>query len=638
MAVPGPRKTTTLDKKKVLGYLETGDSVATAMAKVHRHEKGIQYWLSNDAQFAESYARIRAIKEGQRANDRPEVPDFQEFCATYLKQPLHWHQLQWYDLLEGVDPRDMHPAETYSPGEPEKILVNTPVEHAKSTTLTVNYVVWRICKDPNVRVLIVSKTQVMAKKFLFAIKNRLTHPAYVELQRAFAPEGGWRATADAWTADMIYVGAEDRTSGEKDPTVQALGIRGQIYGARADLIIIDDGVNLENAHEYDKQIEWIQTEVETRLSGSGTLLVVGTRIAPLDLYVELQNPDRYVDGECPWTCLTQPAVLEFADDPVDWVTLWPMAQVACKCRSFCERGDVLPDENGQFPKWDGRHMNRIRRTKAPRTWAMVYMQQHVTEDAVFNAAAVRLAIDGMRQTGILVDGAPGHRQYGMQGVYVVAGMDPAMAGHTAAVVMAVDRATKQRWIMDIFDRAHTTPTEIRELIKTWTVKYGIHEWRIEKNAFQIMLTQDAEIRDFLATRGCLLREHFTGNNKWDADFGVASMSLLFGQVQKITTDKGGYTERVEGGLIHLPSPKESEAAKRLIEQLITWAPSTKNKTDIVMALWFAEIRAREIVNVTEGRNFQPNKFLGKRGLGSRAIVNLDMLVQQNQRPGKTIYI
>jgi hypothetical protein len=620
-------------KAKVLDLLERGKTVAEAMAAVKRHERTYDYWRKTDESFADSVRHIRELqaRTNTKATKR-EVPDFDVFCRDYLHQPLHFHQLQWFDLLEGREPRDLHPSETYSAGEPEKILVNTPVEHAKSTTLTVNYVVWRICQDPNVRVLIVSKTREMAKKFLYAIKNRLSHPAFRELQIAFAPEGGWKASAEAWTTEMIYVGAEDRTSGEKDPTVQALGIRGHIYGARADLIIVDDGVALDNAHEYEKQIEWLEAEVETRLSGSGMLMIVGTRIAPQDLYGELENPERYVDGVSPWTRLVQPAVLEFADDPADWVTLWPMSQAPCKCRQFCNKGDIDADENGLYPKWDGRHLNKIRKAKSPRTWAMVYMQQQVLDDAVFLAAAVRASIDGARRPGPMVAGAVGHREHGMEGCYVVAGLDPAMAENTAAVVMAVDRTTKRRWVLDVFDRKGVTPTEMRNLIKDWTVKFSIHEWRIEKNAFQIMLTQDEEIRNFLASRGCLLREHYTGKNKWDGDFGVASMALLFGTVTRTTTGRGGYIEKVEGGLIGLPSTNDSEACKRLVEQLITWQPDMKGKlkTDIVMALWFAEIRAREIANHAQGVNHLPNKFLGRRARNQRAVINLDAMFQSMQ--------
>ena len=68
------------------------------------------------------------------------------------------------------------------------------------------------------------------------------------------------------------------------------------------------------------------------------------------------------------------------------------------------------------------------------------------------------------------------------------------------------------------------------------------EWRVEKNAFQIMLTRDPEIRSFLAARGVLLAEHYTGNNKRDPDFGVASMSVLF----------DGWAEGT--ALIDIPSP------------------------------------------------------------------------------------
>jgi len=616
-------------KNRVIDLIKSGATVEEAMAKVKRHPKTYENWRKDPA-FAQAVDHARALLSQKRAGIIKEVPDFPEFCERYLRQPLHWHQLQWYDLLEGREPRDLHPSETFIEGDPDRILVNTPPEHAKSTTLTVNYVTWRICKDPNVRIIIVSKGLMMARKFVTAIKFRLNHPAYKDLQLAFAPEGGWKATAESWTTDMIYVGAENRDSGEKDPTVQALGIGGQIYGARADLIIMDDCVDGKNAHEFEKQIDWIQREVDSRVASDGLMLLVGTRMAPRDLYSEVLLPERYPEGDCPWTVLTQPVVLEFSEDPANWQTLWPKSNQACKCRQFCNKGDLPPDDDGMYPKWDGQHMHRKRSRMDRRNWALVYMQQQILEDAVFPSAAVTAAIDGQRQPGPMVAGGLGHRPFGMEGLYVIAGLDPAMAENTAAVVMGVDRATKRRWVLDVFDRKHVTPTEMRSLIKRWTDRYGVNEWRIEKNAFQIMLTQDPEIRDFLATRGCLLREHFTGANKWDNDFGVASMEMLFGRVVKTQSEKGGISEKVEGGLIGLPSTKESEACKRLVEQLITWAPETKNKTDIVMALWFCEIRAREIVNTFLGATHLPNTFLGRRGRDARATVNLDVLYQEQQ--------
>ena len=151
-------------------------------------------------------------------------------------------------------------------------------EHAKSTVITVNYSTYRIALDPNVRIIVVSKTLVKAREFVYAIKQRLSHPRWLPLQNAYAPEGGWKQDADTWRTDTVYLGGDARNSSEKDPTLQALGMGGQIYGARADLIILDDCITTANAHEWEKQINWLQKEVITRLGKNGKLLVVGTRI------------------------------------------------------------------------------------------------------------------------------------------------------------------------------------------------------------------------------------------------------------------------------------------------------------------------------------------------------------------------
>lgn len=188
-----------------------------------------------------------------------------------------------------------------------------------------------------------------------------------------------------------------------------------------------------NAHEFEKQITWIQGEVMSRISAAGKLLVIGTRMAPVDLYSELQNPGWYPDDESPWTYFAQPAVLEFHEDPARWVTLWPRT-------SEPEAGvkNQLPDEDGLYPKWDGPRLNKKRSRMQPRVWAMVFMQQQVVDDAIFPSEAVNGCINGARMAGLLTP-EQGWRKAGMAGLYVVAGLDPAMVGNTAAVVMGVDR-------------------------------------------------------------------------------------------------------------------------------------------------------------------------------------------------------
>jgi hypothetical protein len=110
---------------------------------------------------------------------------------------------------------------------------------------------------------------------------------------------------------------------------------------------------------------------------------MGTRVAPNDLYREIRNPDHWSHGKSPFTYLAMPAVLEFAEKPEDWVTLWPESD-----RPWEGDEDEPPNERGLWTKWDGRQLYERRGEVGPGTWAMVYQQQDVQEDSIFPPAAV----------------------------------------------------------------------------------------------------------------------------------------------------------------------------------------------------------------------------------------------------------
>ena len=163
-----------------------------------------------------------------------------------------------------------------------------------------------------------------------------------------------------------------------------------------------------------------------------------------------------------------------------------------------------------------------------------------------------------------------------------------------------------------------TPAQIRDLIKGWTEKYKPKVWVIEKNAFQLFLTQDEEINRHLASRGIRLVQHYTGGNKMDSEFGVASMSALFGML-----DKDG--KFIKGtNLLELPRT-DNEHIKALVEQLITWSAGTKNKQDGPMALWFAETQMRDYINQAGayGGSFVKNPFATRHQIANRKVVNLE---------------
>ena len=217
------------------------------------------------------------------------------------------------DLIEKREPSWLHPSMTYVRGDTDLLVVNVPPEFAKTMTVSINFATYATAMNPNIRGLLVSKTGQMSQKMLYAVKSRLTEPSYADLHRDYAPKTGFAYGSNRWTQDTIYLNPEVRDSGEKDPTWQALGIGSQIYGARADLIILDDCVDSTNANDFERQIEWIQSHVMSRLTPNGLLLLIGTRLAPMDLYMEVQNPGLYPEERSPWTYLAMPAVLEFAD-------------------------------------------------------------------------------------------------------------------------------------------------------------------------------------------------------------------------------------------------------------------------------------------------------------------------------------
>jgi hypothetical protein len=608
-------------KRVILTCVAQGMTIEQACTSAGKSMKTYEYYRRTDKVFADKVDRTRlGLKDKTFAAGDVHDISFAEFRERFLHNKTFPHQQNLIDVIEGREPGWLHPSMKWEPGlASNRILLNIPPNHAKSMTITVDYVTWQVARNPNFRVLIVSQTQRLAADFLYAIKQRLTHPMYEDLQQAYAAGVGFNSKSASWQATRITFGDELRESSEKDPNIEAVGIGGQIYGKRADMIIIDDAVTLSNANDFERQIKWLTQDVRSRLNPTGKLIVIGTRVASVDLYRELRNPDRYPGGLVPWKYLAMPALLETDESPENWVTLWPASD-----QPFDGQGEDQKNDTGLYPRWNGRNLFNERQSMDASTWALIYQQQDISDDAIFDPVCVRGSIDGMRKAGPLNAGYPGHPK-DLNGFTFICGLDPAMVGDTAVVCYAVDRSSHKRYIVDAHKITRPTPAQIRQLIFDWTDIYKPSEWIVEKNAFQAFLTQDENIKMHLASRGVVLKEHHTGNNKWDAGFGVASMSTLFGTKQ--LADGKHHRDN----LIHLPSD-QTENIKALIEQLITWSPTTKGKTDMVMALWFCEIRAREMINYGQySKHHMKNPFLSNYEKSKRVVVNIDELLAEKEQ-------
>lgn len=586
----------------MIAAIRDGVQVREAMALVDRSEETYKDWRKLDVGFREQVDAVREIARAARSRahgERPEVPDFETFCVEYLNLPLPEHHLRVLDVLQGKEPRNMHPAIRYQVGRPNRLILNFAPYFAKTTAWSVGYVVYRLMKDPNVRIAIVSQTQQFAKKIIHQVKQILTMPQYAKLQAAWMPEGGWKG--DSWTSTAIYLSGVDVA--QKDPSLQALGLNGQIYGSRLDLILLDDLVTGKNVHTFEELADFVNTEVASRVDENGELIVLGTRMGANDLYSTLREKVEW-DGETPvWTWLAQPAVLEEPGrDPKSWVCTWPAM-------------------------WHGEALARARAEVGEKRWQLTYQQMDTSLDQVFPTGAVMASIDHRRASGPI------------EGLWTCLGVDPAANGYTAMIVMGLDRATGRRYVLDGFVQAKCPPDLFMHKMRGFITRYQCREVVIETNAVQGFIARQQDFRDFCFTNSCLIREHMTGGNKWDPDLGVASMSPWFQGCAEHDPETDVWTRRpTEFHPISLPNPKFSGPwLDMLTTQLTTWQPRENKRnqttpTDAVMALWFSSLGIQRAID--QGRNTPRhinNPFLTRGDRKDRVVVNLQELREQQLR-------
>src|SRR5690348_2199450 len=169
--------------------LGAGATVKEACAQAKRSVSWYENLRGSDPDFRraadEAKARAAKAKDGSKDPTLYQL-SFAEWRQKFLGRATYPHMQNLIDVMEGRDPSWMHPSMTWEPASRDRIVMNIPVYHAKSQTVTVDWVTYKLCLNPNLQILIVSKKQEQAKKFLYQIKQRLTSNLYSDLQMAYA--------------------------------------------------------------------------------------------------------------------------------------------------------------------------------------------------------------------------------------------------------------------------------------------------------------------------------------------------------------------------------------------------------------------------------------------------------------------
>lgn len=218
---------------------------------------------------------------------------------SIVAAPVHKY---WHNVLERSD----------------RCVIWSHVDAGKTQQLAVARPIWRVGRNPNRRVAIVSNTMTQASKIIRTIGQYLESSK--EVKEVFPHLRPARNSSLPWTHSQLTV---ERSAISKDPTFQACGVHGNIMGARIDDLVLDDILDFENTrtkHARDELLRWILNTLIGRLTDESTVWVIGNAWHPEDAMHELAKMPRF-------TAYRFPVVRDGTEEST-WPVSWTPKRIA----------------------------------------------------------------------------------------------------------------------------------------------------------------------------------------------------------------------------------------------------------------------------------------------------------------------
>lgn len=180
-----------------------------------------------------------------------------------------------------------------STGEINRLMLFLPPRHGKTEMTTIRYPVWRMEREPNLRVIVGAYNQLLANKF--SRKARRIAESRLALNRE-------RYAVEDW--ETVQGGG-----------LRAIGVGAGITGQGGNLIVIDDPVKSREeaqSEAYRERVwDWYRDDLYTRLEPGGAIILIMTRWHEDDLAGRILASE---DGPN-WIMVSLPAEAE-ASDPL----------------------------------------------------------------------------------------------------------------------------------------------------------------------------------------------------------------------------------------------------------------------------------------------------------------------------------
>lgn len=514
-------------------------------------ESAYRKWRQHYPGFRRKVDAIKARHSDQKQKNAALRAGFAAFRKTYFGFDSPKFHLDIVDALENSPPGSV-------------TLVLMPPEHGK-TTIVEDFCGYMLAKDPNFRITVGSQNVKHAVKVLGRVKDRMTDEGnaqrYVLDFGPFAPDATRKT--QTWSATQFNVWQKD--SGERDYSMQALGITSAIQGTRADLMIIDDVQGMTNLNETVAILTKLRQDWLSRSGSFGRCVILGTRVGPGDVYEELENSTlvnrviKYSAYRGEMKAWTEPKGHNPKEDPreiPDHITTW-----------------LWPERYSPLNYL-------VMRVNAGETaWSRNYMQRgDLGGTNPFKADM--LAAAARREFSVK------HNRHDHFDGEIVIAIDPGFGVNaTMAALMTKDFMLPVTWRLD-YELTNTQQIwQILEdtILNVQSATQPVTEVVLEDKAFQKGLLDDQGLVSLRERFKFRSHGHQTGANKYDPDLGIPQMARSF--------------ERSE---LILPGAEDSEtaAARALLDDhMIKWRPYKRGNRltqDLVITLWFCWMTWRRL--------------------------------------------
>ena len=181
-------------------------------------------------------------------------------------------------------------------GENDRLVVNMPPQHSKSSMVSLAFPFWLICRNPDTKILIVNNSDGLSETFGLQIRD---------LFRRYSEYFGVYLSEDKSSNKYMMFQDKPKNGTNYEGSIRLVGAgSSKITGTPVDFIIIDDpyeGFADTTPTLLEKKINWFNTIILQRLRENSKMIILHTRWMQNDLsgYLKENYPDRYEFVEYP---------------------------------------------------------------------------------------------------------------------------------------------------------------------------------------------------------------------------------------------------------------------------------------------------------------------------------------------------